>query len=71
MYIVFLYIYSAPQNVNGSSTEMTTASETKRKKQKQKTMVLFFDYSQVGNWLYIMTYNMTTAIILWQRLLWK
>lgn len=69
MYIVFLYIYSAPQNVNGSSTEMTTASE--RKGKKKKMMVLFFDYSQVGNWLYITTYNMTTAIILWQRLLWK
>ena len=60
MYIVF-FIYS-PQNVNGSSAEMTTANE-------RKTAVLFFDSSQVGNWLYIITYNMTTAVILWRTLL--
>lgn len=42
MYIVFLYIYSAPQNVNGSSTEMTTASERKEQKKKNNGTILWF-----------------------------
>lgn len=42
MYIVFLYIQPPQKNVHGSSTEMTTANE-------RKTVVLYFDSSQVGN----------------------
>lgn len=53
---------SAPQNVNGSSIEMITTHE-------RETAVPYFNSSQVGNWLYIITYNMTTAVILWQILL--
>lgn len=62
MYIVFFFLYSAPPNVDGSSNEISTTNE-------RETVVLFFNSFQVGNWLYIITYNMTTAVILWQILL--
>lgn len=54
--MLFFNIYSAPQSVNVSSTEMTTTSE-------RKMVVVYFDSSQVGNWLYISTYYMTIAVI--------
>lgn len=60
--VFFIYIHSAPQNVNRGSTAMTTTNE-------RKTVVLYFGSSQVGNWLYTITYNMTAAVILWQILL--
>lgn len=54
--MLFFNIYSAPQSVNVSSTEMTTTSE-------RKMVVVHFDSSQVENWLYISTYYMTIAVI--------